>query len=383
MYQRRQIFKNSGNESLFLWGPRQAGKTTLLKARFPQALFIDLLLSNEYEQLLRNPSLLRERVLALTKEKVIVIDEVQRLPNLLNEVHWLIENRGNRFILCGSSPRKIIRLGENLLGGRALRYHLYPLVSAEIDDFDLMRAINQGTLPRHYLSTIPAKLNSAYIGNYLKDEILAEARIRNIAAFSSFFEAAAFSNGEIVNYQNIASDCGVSANTVKEYFTILQETLIGHFIPSFQKRPKRRVILAPKFYFFDLGITNYLLKRENISPEGELFGKAFEHFIFLELLAHQSYSDLHYSIHYWRTASGLEVNFILGNKIAVEVKGKKNISARDLKNLKQFAEEYPEFRLICVSNEAWPRQHENISILPWKDFLHQLWNGELISIGDF
>jgi uncharacterized protein len=382
MYQRKQIFKNSEEESLFLWGARQSGKTTLLKAKFPDALFIDLLQSNEYEQLLRNPSLLRERVLAFPKEKVIVIDEVQRLPNLLNEVHWLMENRGNRFILCGSSPRKIIHSGENLLGGRALRYHLYPLVSAEINDFDLARAINQGTLPRHYLSSIPAKLNSAYIGNYLKDEILAEARIRNIAAFSSFFEAAAFSNGEIVNYQNIASDCGVSAKTVKDYFTILQETLIGHFVPSFQKRPKRRVILAPKFYFFDLGITNYLLKRGTISMEGELFGKAFEHFIFLELLAHSSYSDLHYPIHYWRTASGLEVDFIIGNQIALEVKGKKNITAKELKNLKQFAEEYPEFRLILVSNESWPRQHENITILPWKDFLSQLWKGELISMGD-
>ncbi|HDR04186.1 MAG TPA: ATP-binding protein, partial [Candidatus Marinimicrobia bacterium] len=376
MYQRKQIFKNSEEESLFLWGARQSGKTTLLKEKFPDALFIDLLLSNEYEQLLRNPSLLRERVLAFPKEKVIVIDEVQRLPNLLNEVHWLIENRGNLFILCGSSPRKIIHSGENLLGGRALRYHLYPLVSAEINDFDLARAINQGTLPRHYLSNIPAKLTSAYIGNYLKDEILAEARIRNIAAFSSFFEAAAFSNGKIVNYQNIASDCGVSAKTVKDYFTILQETLIGHFVPSFQKRPKRRVILAPKFYFFDLGITNYLLKRGTISMEGELFGKAFEHFIFLELLAHSSYSDLHYPIYYWRTASGLEVDFIIGNQIALEVKGKKNITAKDLKNLKQFAEEYPEFRLMLVSNESWPRQHENITILPWKDFLYQLWKGE-------
>ena len=382
MYQRKQIFKNSEEESLFLWGARQSGKTTLLKEKFPDALFIDLLLSNEYEQLLRNPSLLRERVLAFPKEKVIVIDEVQRLPNLLNEVHWLIENRGNLFILCGSSPRKIIHSGENLLGGRALRYHLYPLVSAEINDFDLARAINQGTLPRHYLSNIPAKLTSAYIGNYLKDEILAEARIRNIAAFSSFFEAAAFSNGKIVNYQNIASDCGVSAKTVKDYFTILQETLIGHFVPSFQKRPKRRVILAPKFYFFDLGITNYLLKRGTISMEGELFGKAFEHFIFLELLAHSSYSDLHYPIYYWRTASGLEVDFIIGNQIALEVKGKKNITAKDLKNLKQFAEEYPEFRLMLVSNESWPRQHENITILPWKDFLYQLWKGELISMGD-
>jgi predicted AAA+ superfamily ATPase len=251
MYIRKQIFSGSDNESLFLWGARQTGKSTLLKSIFPDSLWFDLLQSDVFERLQRHPAQLREVVLADTRKTPVIIDEIQRIPDLLNEVHWLIENNRSRFILTGSSPRKILRSGANLLGGRALRYELFPLIGQEIPDFDLLRAINNGLLPKHYLSTNPRKLISSYIGSYLKDEILAEAKIRNIVSFSRFLETAAFSNGEIVNYTNIASDCGVSANTVREYFQILEDTLIGRFLTSFQKRPKRKVILSPKFYFFD------------------------------------------------------------------------------------------------------------------------------------
>ena len=207
-----------------------------------------------------------------------------------------------------------------MLGGRALRYELFPLVSSEIPDFDLLKAINNGLLPRHYLSGNPKKLLSAYIGNYLQDEIMAEARLRNSSVFASFLESAAFSNAKIVNYSNIASDCGVSSTTVKEYFQILQETFIGRDVKSFQKRPKRRVIQAPKFYFFDLGVANYLLKRGRIEQGSEAFGAAFEHLIYQELYAHSHYSELEYSICYWRTASQIEVDFILGDhEVAIEV----------------------------------------------------------------
>jgi predicted AAA+ superfamily ATPase len=220
---------------------------------------------------------------------------------------------------------------------------------------------------------------SAYIGSYLRDEIMAEARIRNISSFSKFLDAAAFSNGELVNYANIASDCGVSAPTVKEYFQVLEDTMTGRFLPSYQKKPKRRVILAPKFYLFDVGIANYLLKRGKIQQGSEAFGKAFEHFMYHELYSHSHYSDLNYSLCYWRTASQMEVDFILGeNEVAIEVKATESVSEKHLKGLKSFADEYTVKRLILVSNDNLPRKTGNISILPWRMFLDELWAGEII-----
>lgn len=254
-YKRIQSFTNKGNESCFLWGPRQTGKSTLLKQLFPDSSFYDLLLTNEYIRLSTRPSLLREEVMVNVHSiKPIIIDEIQKIPVLLDEVHWLIVNQNKQFIMCGSSARKLKRSGVNLLGGRALRYELFPLVYPEIPDFNLIQAINNGLLPRHYLSKRPKGMLLAYVGDYLKEEIAQEAISRNIPAFSRFLETAAFSNGEIVNFTNIARECGVSSPTVKEYFQILADTFIGRFIPSFKKRPKRRVIHAPKFYFFDVGI---------------------------------------------------------------------------------------------------------------------------------
>ena len=211
---RKQSFHEPGKESSFLWGARQTGKSTLLKALYPDSIYFDLLLFNVYERLQRNPTILRETILASTPSSPVIVDEIQRIPELLNEIQWLITNKNIQFILSGSSPGKIVRSGANPLGGRALRHELYPLVYKEIPDFDLLRALNHGLLPRHYLSNKPAKLISAYIGSYLQDEILAEAKIRNIHSFSRFLEVAAFSNGEIVNYTNIAAECGVSAPTL-------------------------------------------------------------------------------------------------------------------------------------------------------------------------
>jgi predicted AAA+ superfamily ATPase len=378
MYFRKQELIDSQNESLFLWGARQTGKSTLLKTLFPDALWFDLLLSDVYERLLRNPSMLRETI-AAGQYTVMIIDEIQRIPELLNEVHWIITHLPVRVIMSGSSPRKIIRSNTNLLGGRALRYELYPFTSAEIPNFDLLKALNNGLLPRHYLSSSPKKMISAYVGNYLRDEIAGEAKIRNVANFSRFLESAAFSNGEMVNYANIASDCGVSAVTVKEYFQILEDTLIGRFLPSYQKKPKRRVITAPKFYFFDIGVVNYLLKRGKIDFGSELFGNAFEHFIYNELYAHSSYSGKDYPIYYWRTASQIEIDFVLGNHdVAIEVKATSNVQSRHLKGLKSFSEEYAVNQLVLVCNEPLPRISEGVRILPWKVFLEELWSDKII-----
>jgi len=380
MYIRKQNFMGLGKESSFLWGARQTGKSTLLKKLYPDAPYFDLLLSNEYDLFLRNPSLLRE---ILEKPGIVcpvVIDEIQRIPSLLNEVQWLIVNKNIQFILSGSSPRNILRFGGNLLGGRAMRHELYPLISAEIPDFDLLKALNSGLLPRHYLAKNPEKLLSAYVGSYLRDEIITEAKIRNITSFSRFLEAAAFSNGEMVNYSNIAADCGISSPTVKEYFQILEDTMTGRFLQSYQKKPKRRVITASKFYYFDIGIAGFLLKRGRIVYGSEAFGKAFEHFIYLEIYAHSNYSDINYPVYYWRTASQIEVDFILGDhEVAIEVKSTNMVNPRHLKGLKSFAEEYRVKKLIVVSTDPYPRRIDNITILPWHLFLQQLWSGEIIS----
>ncbi len=379
MFSRKQLFIDSENESFFLWGVRQSGKSTLLKSNFPNALLFDLLMSDVFERYQKNPHQFREVVLATPKNTVIIVDEIQKIPALLDEIHWLIVNKQNRFILSGSSPRKIINAGTNLLGGRALRYELYPLNYAEIPDFDLLKALNNGLLPRHYLSTNPKKMISAYIGNYLRDEIIAEAKIRNINAFTKFLDAAAFSNGEMVNYTNIASDCGVSAITVKDYFQILNDTLIGRFVPSFQKKPKRKVIVAPKFYFFDVGITNYLLKRGKIEIGSEAFGNAFEHFIYQELYAHSNYSGKEYAISYWRTTSQIEVDFILGDhQIALEIKVTNNVQSKHLKGLKSFSEEYKVNKSIIVSTDPLERLIDDVSVMPWRIFLEKLWSDEII-----
>jgi predicted AAA+ superfamily ATPase len=379
MYDRKQIFKDAASESLFFWGARQTGKSTLLKTLFPDALWFDLLLTEEYNRLSKNPEYLRKTILAMPSVSTVVIDEIQLISQLLNEVHWLIVNKGVRFILSGSSPRKILRSGANLLGGRALRYELYPLVSPEIPNFDLLRALNNGLLPRHYDANNALKLLSAYIGSYLRDEIVAEARLRNVAVFSRFLETAAFTNGEIVNYSNIATDIGISVPTVKEYFQILEDTLLGRFLPSFQKKPKRRVIQSPKFYMFDVGIVNSLLNRGKIGFGTEVFGKAFEHFIYQEIYAHSRYSELNYNISYWHTATHKEVDFVLGDhEVAIEVKSTGEAQAKHIGGLKTFAEDYTVKKRILVSNDLYPRLIDNVLVLPWKVFLQQLWNGEII-----
>ncbi len=379
MFQRLQTFKGQRDESAFLWGARQTGKSTLLKMLYPEAPYFDLLLADVFNRFLANPSLLREIIETDPGSSPVIVDEIQRLPSLLNEIQWLIVNRNRRFILSGSSPRKIVRSGGNLLGGRALRYELYPLIYREIPDFDLIRALNNGLLPRHYMSKNPEKLISAYIGSYLRDEIMAEARIRNISSFSRFLEAAAFSNGEIVNYSNIAAECGVSPPTVREYFQILEDTLIGRFLPSFQKKPKRRVILSPKFYYFDVGIASKLIKRGVVTYGSEAFGQAFEHYIYHEIYAHSHYSDINYPVYYWRTTSQIEVDFILGDlDAAVEVKATSAANDNHLRGLRSFAEEYNVRKLILVCNDPYPRKSGKIEILPWREFLDRLWSGEIV-----
>ncbi|MBR5374341.1 MAG: ATP-binding protein [Paludibacteraceae bacterium] len=371
-------------DSVFLWGARQTGKSTLLVNLFPDATYIDLLRLDTFERLRRNPSLLREDLQSKQPGDIVIIDEVQKLPDLLNEVQWLIVRKDIHFILSGSSARKLKRYGTNLLGGRALRCRLLPLVSAEIPDFNLIKACNNGMLPRHYLTENATKRLQAYVGDYLQQEIMAEALSRNLSSFTRFLEVAALSDGEMVNYNNIASDCGVSAVTVKEYFSILEETLVGFMLPAYTKVRQRRVIKAPKFYYFDVGIVNYLTHRGNLLPGSADFGHAFEHFIVQELVAYVDYRQKHVVLSYWRTASGIEVDVVVSDEyssdilFAIEIKSSEEIQNRHLKGLRSFRDEYPDAKLIVVGLDKISRATEDgISVLYATDFLKALWAGEL------
>jgi predicted AAA+ superfamily ATPase len=370
-------------QSAFLWGARKTGKSTYLKERFPQSLVYNFLNTDLVLEYSKRPALLREQLLAQDNNVLkhpIILDEVQKVPHILDEVHWLIENRGLQFILCGSSARKLKRGQANLLGGRAWRYEMFPLVSSEVEIVDLLTVLNRGMVPSHYLEDQYQKSLRAYTTDYLKEEVFAEGLTRNIPAFSRFFEAIGYSHGELTNFSNIARECGVDSKTVKEYYQILEDTLLGTMISPFKRRQSRRVISqTPKFYLFDVGVAGALTHRQVTEERGELFGKAFEHFIFMELRAHSSLRDLHYAINFWRTKSGLEADFVLGDgQVAIEVKGTNRVERSELRPLMAFREEYSPRQTLVVCNERVERIHDQIRILPWRVFLRELWDGKII-----
>jgi predicted AAA+ superfamily ATPase len=370
-------------QSAFLWGPRKTGKSTYLKVSYPNSVVYDFLQTDLFLEFSKQPSLLRERLLAKNDyalDHPVILDEVQKVPQVLDEVHWLIENKGLRFILCGSSARKLKRGKANLLGGRAWRYEMFPLVTAELGDLDLLRVLNSGMIPDHYMRDGYRKALKAYTQDYLKEEVFDEGLTRNIPAFSRFFDAMGYSHGELTNYSNIARDCGVDSKTVREYYQILVDTLLGKMIAPFKRRQDRQVISrTSKFYLFDVGVAGSITKRHLEEEKGELFGKALEHFIFMELSAHNSYNELDYEINFWRTKSGLEVDFVLGaGEVAIEIKGTNRVDKRDLRSLITFMEEYSPRKSMVVCNEREERVYKEIQIVPWRKFLYDLWEGKII-----
>ncbi len=380
MFSRVLPLPKKPSQSLFLWGPRQTGKTTLLKNVYPKAFRVDLLQNDLMMRYLRAPSVFREEVMALPAGQVVVIDEVQKVPALLDEVHFMIQEKGRVFVLCGSSARKLKRGHANLLGGRALRYELLGLSRQEIGaSFDLQMALNTGVLPAHYGHKNISLALRGYVENYLREEILHEGLTRNLPVFSDFLRIAAIGDTEIVNLSNIARESGVSVATVRDHYGILTDTMIGAFLPAYTQRQKRRTIQAPKFYFRDVGVVNHLARRGKIEPGSELFGKAFENWMFHELSVHSCYSEKFYDLTHWRLTTGVEVDFILGAaEVAIEVKAKDRITSDDLKGLMEFKKEYPKVKdMIVVSLEPRARLTESgIRILPYQEFLNGLWQNK-------
>ena len=364
-------------KSAFLWGPRKVGKSYWIKQQLKDIILIDLLKTDVFADYVSRPALLRERF--SDAQQMIVIDEVQMAPELLNEVHWLIENKNISFLLTGSSARTLKRNQANLLGGRAWRYTMTPLCYPEIANIDIEKIMLTGLLPSHLTSPDPVQEFRSYVGDYLKEEILAEAAVQNIPAFSEFLRVCALTSGELLNYANIARETGVSTRTVRGYFQVLEDTLLGFRLSPWRKSKNRRLIETEKFYLFDVGLSNYLAGRKSTLGTSE-FGKSFEHYILLELMAYKAYKNPELPISYWRTSTGMEVDFILGQmEIAIDIKSSQKVHEVDTKSLVTLQEENTLKKSIIVSFEKEPRKLNNdIDSLPWQVFLEKLWQGELI-----
>jgi predicted AAA+ superfamily ATPase len=380
MFRRLVRLPERPRESFFLWGPRQTGKSSLLKALYPHAIRIDLAKTEDFVRYSERPTLLREELEHSPPDPVVVIDEIQKVAPLLEEVRWLVENRGRVFAMSGSSARSVRQSASGLPPARVARFDLFGLTSAEIGrPFDLCRMLNHGYLPRHYLADSAVRPLRAYVESYLKEEALLSGLTRSLRAFSEFLTAVALTDAELVNYATIARECGVSAPTARGYFQVLVDTRLGRFLPAFTRRPKRRVIGAPKFFLADVGMVNTLARRGWLTPGSELFGKAFENWIFHELTAASHYRERYMELAYWRLASGIEVDFVVGDmRCAIEAKAVSRVTSDHLKGLRQLVVDQPGVRRrVVASLEPSPRLTEDgIEILPWRVFLDRLWSGE-------
>jgi predicted AAA+ superfamily ATPase len=365
-------------KSFFLFGPRATGKTTLIRQQLAEtATIIDLLDSRYFLRLSSAPHEL-ESLIAAAPADIIVIDEIQRIPELLNEIHRLIEIQDITFLLTGSSARKLRRGKANLLAGRVWDARMFPLIYRELPDIDLNRYLRFGGLPAVYLSEYPEEALDAYVNTYLKEEILAEGLIRRLPPFSRFLKTIALSNGEMINFTKLANDCQVPPSTVTEYVGLLEDTLIGFLLPAWIESKKRKAIKTGKFYFFDPGVTHMLAGTETLDPNSNLYGKSFEQFICMELRAYLSYRRKRLPLTYWRSKNGHEVDFLLGTKTAIEVKASKKISRNDFKGLKYLKEEGVFKNLILVSRDPVSSLTDNILTLPWQKFLSDLWRDKYI-----
>jgi len=378
MYRRIFEIETRLDEAMFLFGARQVGKSTLLQERFKDAIYFDLLIPNIRKRFKRNPELFKETLETKPKGTLVIVDEIQKVPELLDIVHWLMVNRGIHFILSSSSSRKLKRSGANTLGGRAEPRILYPLVWPEITDFQIDKAVQNGTIPRHYLVEDATDRLEAYVDVYLKEEICEEALAQDIDTFERFMEVAAISDGEMLNYLNIATDCGISAKTAKSYFQILYDTMVGFEIPAYRRVIKRKVVQSPKFYYFDVGIANFLMGRQNLKRGSDSYGHAFEHYVMQEIVAYRGYFRRREEISYWHTYNHIEVDAIIGDaKVAIEIKSCEAVKTKHKSGLKAFKEEHPDCRLILVSLDPITRMSGDKELMYVTDFLKLLWSGKI------
>jgi len=368
--------------SYFLLGPRGTGKSWLVRHQLQANKtidYIDLLQSDTYVSLQARPSLLESMI----SHNIVVIDEIQRVPELLNEVHRLIELKSIRFLLAGSSARKLKRGGANLLAGRAFNANLFPLTYREIMDatghFELLKYLQHGGLPTVYTSPHATQYLHNYVETYLKEEIQAEALTRKLGNFTRFLKSAAQCHGQMINFTKLANDAQLAPNTVRDYFQILEDTLVAFRLVPWQEGTNRKAVRTAKYYFFDPGVVHALLDVDTLNEQSNLYGTAFEHFITMELRAYLSYAEIRKKLYYWRTKSQIEVDLVIGDNIAIEVKSAKRVSDRDNKGLNAIAQEGDFRQLLVVSRDPQPRSFPNgVRHIYWQDFLEQLWDGKII-----
>ncbi|MBT9554996.1 MAG: ATP-binding protein [Myxococcales bacterium] len=356
--------------SVVLFGPRRTGKSHLIQSTLGADRTYDLLHADVFARLSRRPSLIREEL--QPSDRLIVVDEVQKLPSLMDEIHSLIESTNVRFVLAGSSARKLRRSHTGLMAGRARQRRLFPFISRELGPFDLQRALNTGLLPPIWLSDEPWQDLGDYVGEYLTEEIRAEALARNIEAFSRFLQTAALANSLQLNFESIASDAGVPARTVREYFALLEDTLVGYTLEPLDMPPRKAVSHA-KFYFFDNGVVNRLIGRREVVEGTDDFGRAFETFLCHELLAWRAYRQEDDPVRFWRTHNGDEVDFVIGDHTAVEVKATTFATEKHLKGLSRLGGHLTLRRKILVSRDPTRRRIGDVDVWPWFQFLQALW----------
>ncbi len=365
-------------KSFFLFGPRSTGKTSLIEHQLgDHAFIIDLLRSDVLTTLMSAPWSIEGMINKRKSEKtIVVIDEIQKFPPLLNEVHRLIESQKIRFLLTGSSARKLRKADVNLLGGRAWEAELFPLVKNEIPDFSLERYLQIGGLPHIYLSDEPEEELAAYASIYMNQEILAEALVRKTQPFAKFLRMAAFMSGKLLNFTEVGSDAGVSPATIRAYYQILEDTLLGKIVEPWTKTVKRKAISTGKFYFFDVGVRNHIAQIRSLSNGTDGFGQAFEHFIYQEIRAYLSYTRNKAPLTFWQAKHGQEVDFLIGDMLAIEVKSSQSITSKHLQGLKVLQEEKICQKYILVSLDRVSRIEESIDIVGYEEFLKDLWQGE-------
>lgn len=361
--------------SIFIFGPRGTGKTLWIKTHLHDVLYLDLLNSDIYNDLLANPSRLEQRI-PKDYQQYIVIDEVQKIPELLNEVHRLIETNGYRFILTGSSARSLRRKGVNLLAGRALSYTMHPLTCYELgEDFSLESALKFGLLPSVFHVSDPRHYLETYITTYLREEVLQEGLLRNLNQFARFLETASFSQGQVVNMSQVARETAIDRKLVNNYFDILEDLLIGYWLPVFTKRAKRRLIASPKFYLFDTGVYRVLRPRGPLDSPEEIDGASLETLFLAHLRAVNDYFRLGYKLFFWRTSNNVEVDFVVYGErglFAFEIKRSRHVSRTDLNGLKAFLEDYPMAKCFHLYGGDHEEYYGNIHVMPFSQGLHEL-----------